>query len=207
MRRLLAVIWEGMPFFLVMMILLCITLGMMGCTSNKDQAQRNLISLRHAVDQVRTRADRIGANATIIAEEHPHPLLEDITKDASAIRDVALQARTTIDKTQTNVGHLKDPVPFWVYLFQTWGLVALLVAVTVLLVYLGVGAVVRPILQRFGLLLSRSVRTAAKLDAESVVRGRATEDQHRVITARRTAEPGYDVAFRHEKERLEHALH
>lgn len=105
------------------------------------------------------------------------------------------------DQVQEHHSRMQDTTPAWMRLAQTWGLVLLIVAIVGGLIYLGAGMVIRPILQRVGIWIAPSVRTAAKLDAEAVAEDRASEAQHRIITARRTSEPDYNAAFEREHRR------
>jgi hypothetical protein len=178
-----------------------------GCASEKDRAMRGLSHLRAAVRDVETRAAEIMDDVALLPSSD---VTERINANAAAIHGTAVDAQARIGGVQENVGRLQDPVPAWMRLAQTLMYVSLIVAVVGAMAYLGIGALVRPFMYRLGMWIAPSVRTAAKLDAEAVVNRRATEEQHRVITARRTAEPDYNAAFERAQanakaERTDHA--
>lgn len=60
-------------------------------------------------------------------------------------------------------------------------------------IYLGVGGLIRPLLQRAGLWIDRRTRASAELDAKTIERGL---DPREAVAARRAADPAHDAAYR-----------
>lgn len=140
-----------------------------------------------------TSADQAVTTGQSLDPELVKATAEKIVEDQQAIQDAAEQILTR------DVPHLDDKVPYWQRLLKVWAGVAGAGVVLALLIYLGVGRVARPLFQAIGMFIPRAVNAAAKIDAEAVVDGHASEAQHRAITARRTSEPLYDKLFKRHK--------
>jgi hypothetical protein len=168
---LLTLIWEG------------------GCTSPKSQANRELQLLRDSIRQVQTASLSILED---LATLPPSPPLLRAQENTRTIQTISQKAQRHVDTTQRHIGDLQDPVPWWARLLQNLFVASILLLILVLLVYLGIGALSRPLARRMGHL----IRTSAHFDRKALFEGKATEIDHRRISALRAAAPEYDQLFR-----------
>lgn len=124
------------------------------------------------------------------------PLLEEANKAQDKITNAA-------DITAIAVTKTKDTEPQWLTALKTVGMIVGAVAVCFLFVYLGIGKVVRPIMQRFGMMFTPTKSANAKLDAEKIIEHTATTRDHSQITMNRATDKEYDRAFVYHKRALE----
>lgn len=188
---------EKLTTIRVAVLLLALVAG--GCKSHVQSAAERVGRVMELATDSRDHALALSKEA----EMGPVPA-ETVTTHANAIVDAQTEIVAAGKSVLTkDIPHLEDKTPYWARLLRTWGFVAGVGVVLALLIYLGVGKVVRPILQRVGMLVPKAVDAAAKLDAEAIVEGVASEVQHRVVTARRVAEPLYNRLFQKHKAEAE----
>jgi hypothetical protein len=120
------------------------------------------------------------------------------------LTDIRARAGRILDA----VPSITDATPLW-YDIAWWSAVALAILGTLaLLIYSGVGALTKPAFAMGGAwlqwLIPREKVTEAKLAAESFADGTATPALDKIVTAKRSNDPAFDLAFKLEKEKLAH---
>lgn len=170
--------------------LLCPALLLVGCSATQEISDRAQ-AVHGKANTVVVELDAAKATGEVGPAAMPH-----VDAAQQAGREIGVEARSILSR----VPDLTDKQSPIVGIIRWTLIVAACVVALIAAIYFNIGAVARPAFALFGRALSwlipAQTATAAKLDAEAVASGTATEEQHRVITVRRTTEPGYDAAFR-----------
>lgn len=163
-----------------------------GCSATKK-----LAADASSIGKFANAIEKEAALATAAHEEgaDPRPFHKAIASKAAKIRDLA----TGIQETLPDV---KDRESQWMSLLRLGLIVAGIVAVLILLIYLGVGKLLKPLANRLGLWIGQKTKASATLDAK-VLKGQATPAE--AVAARRASDPTYNQAFQQADAKLEGA--
>ena len=161
---------------------------LVACESHTAQIQNSAVAVRdHAGAAIvnQDEIDRVVAGGGSASDVRP---LTDDTRGRMGLVDSLSQG--IVRHSQS----VMDTTPGWVRGLVMLGWVLLIGGVAFLMVYLGVGRIVRPLMNRVGLWLTPSMKEQAKMDAEVLERGDVSAEFSRATTIRK-ADPTYRVAL------------
>lgn len=178
-------------------LLLLLTLTLVGCAGGTQTLSRAL-----AQGQSHAEAADDHLDAALEAEAAGQPATPSIllAKDEVAV------IRQQLGVAQAQIPHLKNAGPSiedWLRLFQTWGYIGLIVAVIGLLAYLGLGPVIRRLLNAAGMFIPKPVAADASGDALLLATGEARGLDHARIARWQALDPAYRSALARAKKDLQ----
>jgi hypothetical protein len=163
-----------------------------GCQSSKAEIDRRTQQIVVLADATVDELDAAVETGEIGDAAMPH--IEAAKDNQEKITDEA-------DKARTALHGVEDTTPWWGRTLGNLAIAGVLIALVILLWQTGIGFVIKRICYAIGLLIPRSTRASAALDAEAVVRRRACSEQREAIAAKRASDPAYDAEFKRQKKR------
>jgi hypothetical protein len=176
----------------LMLLSLLAILPCSGCQSSKAEIDRRAQYIATLADSTLDELDAAVATRDVGEQAQPH--IEAAKSNQHQIKDEA-------DKVRTALHGVEDTTPWWGRTLGNLAMAGVLIALVILLWQTGIGFVIKRMCYAIGLLIPRSTKSSAALDAEAVVRRRACSEQREAIAAKRASDPAYDAEFKRQKKR------
>lgn len=160
-----------------------------------------------AVQSIEKSATRIGdlaVNTKTVLQEAVDT--GEVGPEAAPLVEQAISNQDKVLGEVANIHHqlpkVKDKLPLWAEITMWISATLLVLGVLALLLYLGVGKVVRPLFQLAGSFIPAPINARAKFDAEAVEQGSACNLHQQGIAVERASNKTYDRAFRYHQRRI-----
>jgi len=163
-----------------------------GCQSSKAEIDRRAQHIATLADDTLDELDAAIATGDVGEQAQPH--IDAAKSNQHQIKDEA-------DKARTALHGVEDTTPWWGRTLGNLAIAGVLIALVVLLWQTGIGFVIKRLCYAIGLLIPRSTKASAALDAEAITRRRACPEQREAIAARRASDPAYDAEFKRQQKR------
>ena len=164
----------------------CLALGLTGCVWGG--AKERAVNQTHEIDELADgiKEDMRNGITEYEAGGDPRPEMVSGNARADAIKKGTQKARKQITRTENKVSP-------WVEIIQKGLWVAGLVGVVILLIYLGVGKLIRPLFARFGIWVEPKTKARAILAAKAEVTGKGNGKEQ--IAVARATDPAFNAVY------------
>jgi len=177
----------------VPLALVCICLA--SCASHTARIQDGAAAVREHAGEAAANQDEIDRR---LAEGGGASDVRPFTDDTRNLMGQIGDLSQTITRHSR---HVMDTTPGWVraLILLGWGL--MIGGAAFILVYLGIGRIIRPMMNRIGMWITPAMREQARMDSKILERGPVSAEFSRATTIRKT-DPAYRKALEQETKTL-----